>query len=77
MLAGGPAPGGHDVICGIFDRAKIIHPDSHVFGFVNGPNGILSGESIELTQDLVDKYRNQGGFNMIGSNLIRLRKSRK
>ena len=65
VFSGGPAPGGHNVIAGIFDAAKQANPDSKVFGFLLGPDGIIENEAIELTRDLVDAYKNLGGFGMI------------
>jgi pyrophosphate--fructose-6-phosphate 1-phosphotransferase len=65
VFSGGPAPGGHNVIAGLFDAAKKINKDSKVFGFLMGPDGIIENEAIELTQSLVDSYRNLGGFTMI------------
>lgn len=65
VFSGGPAPGGHNVIAGIFDAAKKANPDSKIYGFILGPSGILECSFIEITQSLVDAYRNMGGFNMI------------
>lgn len=67
VFSGGQAPGGHNVITGIFDAIKTFHPESKLFGFLNGPGGIVKGEYKELTASIVDVYRNQGGFDMIGS----------
>ncbi len=65
VFSGGPAPGGHNVIAGLYDAAKQTNPDSKIFGFLIGPDGIIENEAIELTADLVDSYRNLGGFTMI------------
>jgi pyrophosphate--fructose-6-phosphate 1-phosphotransferase len=65
VFSGGPAPGGHNVIAGIFDAAKSVNPDTRIFGFLMGPDGIIEGDFIELTRELVDRYRNVGGFTMI------------
>lgn len=65
VFSGGPAPGGHNVIAGIYDAAKQANPRSQVFGFLVGPDGIIEGEFVELTDALVDSYRNMGGFTMI------------
>jgi len=65
VFSGGPAPGGHNVIAGLYDAAKRANPASHVFGFLVGPDGIIENEYIELTDGLVDNYRNLGGFTMI------------
>lgn len=67
VLSGGQAPGGHNVITGLFDALKKIHPESKLIGFLNGPSGIIEGETLELSEDLLFSYRNQGGFDLIGS----------
>jgi diphosphate-dependent phosphofructokinase len=65
VFSGGPAPGGHNVIAGLFDAAKKANPQNRVFGFLVGPDGIIEGEYIELSRPMVDAYRNLGGFTMI------------
>ncbi|MCP4115994.1 MAG: phosphofructokinase [Desulfobacteraceae bacterium] len=65
VFSGGPAPGGHNVIAGIFDAAKTANPDSRIYGFILGPEGILENAYVEITESLVDAYRNLGGFTMI------------
>jgi pyrophosphate--fructose-6-phosphate 1-phosphotransferase len=65
VFSGGPAPGGHNVIAGIFDAAKRVNPDTRLLGFLLGPDGIIENEAIEITGDMVDRYRNLGGFTMI------------
>ena len=65
VFSGGPAPGGHNVIAGLFDAAKRANPDSRIFGFLLGPDGIIEGEAIELSREKIDTYRNLGGFTMI------------
>ncbi len=65
VLSGGPAPGGHNVIAGVFDAVKSANPDSKVYGFLKGPGGVIKGKYMELTAEIVDQYRNTGGFNMI------------
>jgi len=72
LLSGGPAPGGHNVIAGIFDGLKAIHPDSTLFGFYGGPDGLLKNQGLELEQDRIDHYRNSGGFDMIRSGRTKL-----
>jgi diphosphate-dependent phosphofructokinase len=67
VLSGGQAPGGHNVICGLFDALKKIHPDSILVGFLEGADGIIGNNIRELTKDVIDQYRNLGGFDMIGS----------
>jgi diphosphate-dependent phosphofructokinase len=65
VFSGGPAPGGHNVIAGLFDAAMRVNPRSRVFGFLMGPDGIINSDYVELTRELVDRYRNVGGFTMI------------
>ncbi len=67
VLSGGQAAGGHNVITGLFDALKQLHPQSRVFGFLDGPGGIVSGKYKELTAEFIAPYRNMGGFDMIGS----------
>jgi pyrophosphate--fructose-6-phosphate 1-phosphotransferase len=67
VLSGGQAPGGHNVIAGIFDSLKKISEKSHLTGFLGGPSGILDNKAIEITKEIVDSYRNTGGFDLIGS----------
>ena len=72
ILSGGQAPGGHNVISGIYDGIKRIHPESRMFGFLGGPGGLVKHEYIELTAEIVDEYRNTGGFDIIGSGRTKL-----
>ncbi len=72
ILSGGQAPGGHNVICGIFDGIKKIHRDSRLFGFLMGPDGLVKHRYIELTAPIIDEYRNTGGFDIIGSGRTKL-----
>lgn len=72
ILSGGPAPGGHNVIAGIFDGIKRSHGEGTLFGFLNGPAGLLKDEGRELDGALVDQYRNTGGFDLIGSGRTKL-----
>jgi len=65
VFSGGPAPGGHNVIAGLYDAAKRANRESRVFGFLVGPDGIIENEYVELNDALVDAYRNLGGFTMI------------
>ncbi len=67
VLSGGQAPGGHNVIAGLLDALNALNAGSKLFGFLNGPGGILGDEAIEITPKFVDEYRNTGGFDMIGS----------
>ena len=72
ILSGGQAPGGHNVIAGLFDGLKSIHPDCRLYGFLKGPDGLVRDEYMELTSDVIDAYRNTGGFDMIGSGRTKL-----
>ena len=74
ILSGGQAPGGHNVIAGLFDGIKNIHPDSRLYGFILGPGGLVDHNYIELTADIVNEYRNTGGFDIIGSGRTKLEK---
>nr|WP_267512572.1 diphosphate--fructose-6-phosphate 1-phosphotransferase [Borreliella garinii] len=67
ILSGGPAPGGHNVISGIFDAIKKFNSNSKLFGFKGGPLGLLENDKIELTESLVNSYRNTGGFDIVSS----------
>ncbi|AFT83358.1 diphosphate--fructose-6-phosphate [Borreliella garinii NMJW1] len=67
ILSGGPAPGGHNVISGIFDAIKKFNANSKLFGFKGGPLGLLENDKIELTEILVNSYRNTGGFDIVSS----------
>jgi len=67
VFSGGQASGGHNVITGLFDALKIFHQDSHLIGFLGGPSGIVENKTIELTSEIIHPYRNQGGFDLIGS----------
>jgi len=74
ILSGGQAPGGHNVISGLFDALKDCNPENKLLGFLGGPAGLINGEYIELTSDIVDRYRNTGGFDIIGSGRTKLEK---
>ena len=65
VFSGGPAPGGHNVIAGLYDACVNANPESRLYGFLMGPDGIVENEAIEITKKLVDKFRNLGGFTMI------------
>lgn len=67
VLSGGQAAGGHNVIIGLFDALKTLHPDARLYGFLNGPSGIIDNDAVELTTEFLAPYRNTGGFDMIGS----------
>ena len=72
LLSGGQAPGGHNVIAGLFDGLKSINPASKLFGFLGGPSGLIDGKYVELTAATIDAYRNTGGFDMICSGRTKL-----
>ncbi|MDD4661221.1 MAG: diphosphate--fructose-6-phosphate 1-phosphotransferase [Massilibacteroides sp.] len=72
ILSGGQAPGGHNVIAGLFDGLKAINKDSHLYGFILGPGGLVDHNYMELTADIIEEYRNTGGFDMIGSGRTKL-----
>ena len=74
ILSGGQAPGGHNVITGLFDQIKKLNPENRLFGFILGPGGLVDHNYMELTEDLIDEYRNTGGFDMIGSGRTKLEK---
>jgi pyrophosphate--fructose-6-phosphate 1-phosphotransferase len=67
VLSGGPAPGGHNVIAGLFHAATRANPDSKIIGFLAGPKGIITNKHKEITADMVSHYLNSGGFHMLGT----------
>ena len=74
ILSGGQAPGGHNVISGLFDGIKKLNKDSKLYGFILGPGGLVDHKYMELTADIIDEYRNTGGFDIIGSGRTKLEK---
>lgn len=72
ILSGGQAPGGHNVISGLFDGIKTLNEDSKLYGFILGPGGLVDHNYMELTGDIIDEYRNTGGFDIIGSGRTKL-----
>ena len=74
ILSGGQAPGGHNVITGLFDAVKKLNPENRLFGFILGPGGLVDHDYMELTSEIIDEYRNTGGFDMIGSGRTKLEK---
>ena len=74
ILSGGQAPGGHNVISGLFDGIKKLNKDSKLYGFILGPGGLVDHNYKELTADIIDEYRNTGGFDIIGSGRTKLEK---
>jgi diphosphate-dependent phosphofructokinase len=74
ILSGGQAPGGHNVIAGLFDGLKSLNPQNKLYGFILGPGGLVDHKYMELTSDIIDEYRNTGGFDIIGSGRTKLEK---
>ncbi len=74
ILSGGQAPGGHNVISGLFDGVKSLNKDSKLYGFLMGPGGLVDHKYMEITDELIDEYRNTGGFDIIGSGRTKLEK---
>ena len=74
ILSGGQAPGGHNVMSGLFDGLKKLNPANRLYGFLMGPGGLVDHKYIELTADIIDEYRNTGGFDIIGSGRTKLEK---
>jgi len=74
ILSGGQAPGGHNVISGLFDAVKKLNPENRLYGFLMGPGGLVDHKYVEITADFIDQYRNTGGFDMIGSGRTKLEK---
>ena len=72
ILSGGQAPGGHNVIAGLYDGLKSLHPESKLYGFKGGPSGLVDNKYVEITDSFMDAYRNTGGFDMIGSGRTKL-----
>lgn len=74
ILSGGQAPGGHNVICGLFDELKKQNEANKLYGFLMGPGGLVDHKYKEITKEIIDDYRNTGGFDMIGSGRTKLEK---
>ena len=74
ILSGGQAPGGHNVISGLFDAVKKLNPENRLYGFLMGPGGLVDHNYVEITSTFIDQYRNTGGFDMIGSGRTKLEK---
>ena len=72
ILSGGQAPGGHNVIAGLYDALKSANPENKLYGFLGGPSGIIDGKYIEFTDEFINEYRNTGGFDIIGSGRTKL-----
>ncbi|MFZ4725889.1 MAG: diphosphate--fructose-6-phosphate 1-phosphotransferase [Paludibacter sp.] len=72
ILSGGQAPGGHNVISGLYDGLMALNPQNKLYGFLGGPSGLVNHEYMELTKEIVNEYRNTGGFDIIGSGRTKL-----
>jgi len=72
ILSGGQAPGGHNVIAGLYDALKQANPSNNLYGFLGGPSGIIEGKYIEFNDEFINDYRNTGGFDIIGSGRTKL-----
>ncbi len=72
ILSGGQAPGGHNVIAGLYDALKQANSANKLYGFLGGPSGIIEGKYVEFTDSFIDEYRNTGGFDIIGSGRTKL-----
>ena len=74
ILSGGQAPGGHNVISGLYDGVKTLNPNSKLYGFLMGPGGLVDHKYVEFTDEFINEYRNTGGFDIIGSGRTKLEK---
>ena len=72
ILSGGQAPGGHNVVCGLYDALKATDKDNELYGFKGGPSGLLEDDYLIFTDEYIDQYRNTGGFDIIGSGRTKL-----
>lgn len=72
ILSGGQAPGGHNVVCGLYDALKATDPDNELYGFKNGPSGLIDDDYLIFDDAYIDEYRNTGGFDIIGSGRTKL-----
>ena len=72
ILSGGQAPGGHNVISGLYDGVKSLNPNCKLYGFLMGPGGLVDHKYVEFTDEFIDSYRNTGGFDIIGSGRTKL-----
>lgn len=72
ILSGGQAPGGHNVICGLYDALKATNPENALYGFKNGPSGLIEDDYLIFDDEYIDEYRNTGGFDIIGSGRTKL-----
>ena len=74
ILSGGQAPGGHNVISGLYDGVKSLNPNSKLYGFLMGPGGLVDHKYVEFNDEFIAEYRNTGGFDIIGSGRTKLEK---
>ena len=72
ILSGGQAPGGHNVICGLYDALKATGKDNVLYGFKGGPSGLVNDDYIIFDDEYINQYRNTGGFDIIGSGRTKL-----
>ena len=72
ILSGGQAPGGHNVICGLYDALKATNAENELLGFKNGPSGLIEDDFLTFDDDYINQYRNTGGFDIIGSGRTKL-----
>ncbi|MDO5444485.1 MAG: diphosphate--fructose-6-phosphate 1-phosphotransferase [Eubacteriales bacterium] len=72
ILSGGQAPGGHNVICGLYDALKAINPENELYGFKGGPSGLVEDDYVVFDDEFINAYRNTGGFDIIGSGRTKL-----
>ena len=72
ILSGGQAPGGHNVVCGLYDALKATNKDNVLYGFKGGPSGLLEDDYIIMEDEYIDQFRNTGGFDIIGSGRTKL-----
>ena len=75
ILSGGQAPGGHNVVCGLYDAIKATNPENELYGFKGGPSGLIEDDYIIMTDEYIDQFRNTGGFDIIGSGRTKLETS--
>ena len=72
ILSGGQAPGGHNVICGLYDALKATNPENELYGFKGGPSGLIEDNYLIFDDEYINQYRNTGGFDIIGSGRTKL-----
>ena len=72
ILSGGQAPGGHNVVCGLYDALKATNKENVLLGFKGGPSGLLNDDYLEFDDEYIDQFRNTGGFDIIGSGRTKL-----